>query len=340
MIPFNSRGYNSRFSHPFLKIRVPKTTMHIRLGTRQSPLALWQAEYVSKELTNRGHEVELVRITTSGDVSTTPLGQSGGQGLFTKEIQRALLDNRCDLAVHSLKDLPTETVDGLRLAAVPPRENAADCLIATNNLDLGSLPEGAKIGTGSPRRKAQLLHHRPDLQILDIRGNVDTRLRKLDSGDYDAILLAYAGLHRLGLSNRITSQLNFDQMLPAVGQAALGLEVRSDDEDTWNAVSPLSHLATHLAVLCERSLLRSLRAGCLAPLAAHAIVDNDTIQLTAKVFSPDGRECVACELSDSFASLPDFQAMSEAAEAIGLRAAEQMTAHGAQALIHSARSDA
>lgn len=311
--------------------------MHIRLGTRQSPLALWQAEYVSKELTSLGHEVELVRITTSGDVSTTPLGQSGGQGLFTKEIQRALLDNRCDLAVHSLKDLPTESVEGLRLAAVPPREVASDCLIAANNLNLDSLPQGSKIGTGSPRRKAQLLHRRPDLQILDIRGNVDTRLKKLDAGDYDAILLAYAGLHRLGLASRITSQLDFEQMLPAVGQAALGLEIRSDDEETMQAVSPLSHAVTHLAVLCERSLLRSLRAGCLAPLAAHAIVENDAIQLRAKVFSLDGKECVECELTDSLASHSDFEAMSEAAEEIGLRAAEQMTAHGAQSLIQAAR---
>lgn len=312
--------------------------MLIRLGTRQSALALWQAEYVSESLRALGHEVELVKITTSGDVSTTPLGESGGQGVFTKEIQRALLDHRCDLAVHSLKDLPTELVPELLLAAVPPREDTADCLIS-NGIQLADLPLGAKIGTGSPRRKASLLHLRPDLNVQDIRGNVDTRLRKLSEGHYDAIILAFAGLHRLGLQSRITQKFTSAEMLPAVGQAALGLETRSDDLRTIAAIKPLDHPTTHGAVVAERALLRTMRAGCLAPLACNVVLEEDRILLRARVFSPDGSEMIEAHhfieygVKDVAIPTEELYALSER---LGREAAGILDQQGATELIHQA----
>ena len=314
--------------------------MLIRLGTRQSALALWQAEYISESLESLGHQVQLIKITTSGDVSTTPLGESGGQGVFTKEIQRALLDNRCDLAVHSLKDLPTEVIPELTLAAVPPREDTADCLLS-NGMRLADLPIGSNIGTGSPRRKASLLHIRPDLIVKDIRGNVDTRIRKLDEGQYDAILLAFAGLHRLGLQARITQKFSIEEMLPAVGQAALGLETRSDDSQTIEAVSQLDHTTSHAAVLAERSLLRSMRAGCLAPLACNVVVHNETIHLLARVFSPDGKKRIevnhaADHALNSNELLPKKE-LYLLAEQLGREAASLLAEQGATELIHQAR---
>ena len=307
--------------------------MLIRLGTRQSALALWQAEHITSRLQSFGVDVELVKITTAGDVSTTPLNQSGGQGVFTKEIQRALLDNRCDLAVHSLKDLPTEIVPGLMLTAVPPREDPADCLISKANLQLDKLARGARIGTGSPRRKAQLLHARPDLDVQDIRGNVDTRLRKLDEGQFDAILLAYAGLTRLQLSDRISQKLSFETMLPAVGQAALGLETRSDDLKTIEAIHALDDTVTHACVLAERNVLRSMRAGCLAPLAANAMIDSKTLHLIAKVFSSDGQEVVAAELRQSFDASMDRVELYSLAEQFGAEVANKLIKLGASRLI-------
>jgi hydroxymethylbilane synthase len=305
-------------------------SMQIRLGTRQSQLALWQANHVSSLLEREGHSVELVKITTSGDVSTTPLGASGGIGVFTKEIQRALLDKTCDLAVHSLKDLPTEPVPGLVLASVPDREDAADAFLSVNYSSLLDLPEGAKIGTGSPRRKAQLLRLRPDLEVMDIRGNVDTRIRKLDAGEYDAIILACAGLHRLQLSERVTHRFSFDEMLPAVGQAALGLETREEDEELRNALMKLDHSLTHLAVVIERTLLRAMRAGCLAPLAAHAVFDGETVRLTARVFSMDYSEMI-----EQYWSWPATRATNvDQAAQLGTEAARDLCELGADKLIH------
>jgi hydroxymethylbilane synthase len=314
--------------------------MLIRLGTRQSALALWQADYVSNSLRALGHEVQLVKITTSGDVSTTPLGESGGQGVFTKEIQRALLDHRCDLAVHSLKDLPTEVIAELALAAVPPREDTSDCLLSKGR-SLAELPLGASIGTGSPRRKASLLNVRPDLQIKDIRGNVDTRIKKLDEGQYDAILLAFAGLHRLGLESRITQKFTSDEMLPAVGQAALGLETRSDDLFAMGAVQELDHMPTHAAVLAERTLLRSMRAGCLAPLACNAIVQNNSIQIVARIFSSDGKKRIEVQRSIEHQIQTERQEykseLYRLAEQLGHDAAELLIEQGAAELIQEAK---
>ncbi len=315
--------------------------MLIRLGTRQSALALWQADYVSNALRSHGHDVQLVKITTSGDISTTPLGESGGQGVFTKEIQRALLDNRCDLAVHSLKDLPTEIIPELALVAVPPREDTADCLIS-KGLHLADLPIGASIGTGSPRRKASLLHMRPDLLVKDIRGNVDTRLRKLDEGEYDAIILAFAGLHRLGLQARITQKLTPDEMLPAVGQAALGLETRSDDKNTIQAVEQLNHAITHAAIIAERTLLRSMRAGCLAPLACNAVFQKDSMNLLARVFSSDGKKKIEVKHAIQHQlpiETPEHQRqLYLLAEQLGREAAALLAEQGATELIHQAHT--
>jgi hydroxymethylbilane synthase len=316
----------------------PNKSMRIRIGTRQSPLALWQANYVSEQLRSHGHEVELVKITTTGDVSTTPLGASGGVGLFTKEIQRALLEGRCDLAVHSLKDLPTEPVPGLQLAAVPPREDPSDCWIARDHRSLDALPAWSRVGTGSPRRRAQLLHMRPDLEILDIRGNVDTRLRKLKDGEFDAILLAYAGLHRLGLESVITEKLALDRMLPAVGQAALGLETRSEDEATREAVRALNHGPTLSAVRAERELLRQLRAGCLAPVAAHASFREDRLHLLSRVFSVDGRRVYEAEHAVEFDT--DRAITSGVPIALAVQVAAALIEQGADACIAVSRSNA
>lgn len=303
-------------------------TRSIRLGTRSSPLALWQANWVADRLRELGAEVELVRITTTGDQRSGPLGAVGGQGLFTKEIQRALLDEQVDLAVHSLKDLPTELVPGLALAAVPPRERCGDALLQPRGQRLAELPQGAHVGTGSMRRQAQLLHRRPDLRVSDIRGNVDTRLRKLDDGEYDAIVLAEAGLTRLGLADRITEVLDKELMLPAVGQGALGLEVREGDAETRAFVGRLDDTATRAAVLAERALLRELRGGCLAPVGAWGRIDEGRLRLDAVVLSRDGVERRHAVASGDPGD----------AESLGARVAAELLAAGAAELIQGARS--
>jgi hydroxymethylbilane synthase len=302
--------------------------MRLRLGTRQSQLAMWQANWTSEALRALGVDVEIVPITTSGDVSTQPLGQSGGVGLFTKEIQRALLDNRCDLAVHSLKDLPTEHVPGLFLAAVPEREDARDCMIAAHDMKLEDLPLGARVGTGSPRRISQLKLLRPDLQLLDIRGNLDTRIRKLDEGHYDAIMLAAAGLKRLKLDSRVTQWFDMAQILPAVGQAALGIETRDDDTATRDVVSKLNHAESRAAVLAERQLLRELRGGCLAPVAAHATVQDDKLRIVARVMAHDGSRYVSTTT----------EGPSAAPESQGTITANLLNLAGARTLIQAART--
>lgn len=268
----------------------------------------------------------MVSIVTQGDVKTGPLGQIGGQGLFTKELQRALLDDRIDLAVHSLKDLPTEAVDGLAVAVVPERESTADVLVSARADSIAALPNAARIGTGSLRRKAQLLHQRPDLIVEDIRGNVETRLRKLDEGQYDAIVLAEAGLKRLGFADRIAAIIPNTQMLPAIGQGALGIETRAGDERVRALLAPLDHSLSHQAVLAERTLLSRLRAGCLAPVGAWARFEQDRLLLDAVVLSHDGARRLV--VSDSIAG---------DAEALGERVAQQLLAQGAAELISEAR---
>jgi len=303
------------------------TSNKLRLGTRASALARWQAEWVAARLTERGVEVELVPIVTQGDVKTGPLGQIGGQGLFTKELQRALLDDRIDLAVHSLKDLPTDPVEGLAVAAVPERESTADVLVSLQATSIAALPPAARIGTGSLRRKAQLLHQRSDLVVEDIRGNVETRLRKLDEGQYDAIILAEAGLKRLGFAERIAAIIPPQQMLPAVGQGALGIEARADDERVRALLAPLDHAPSHQAILAERTMLSCLRAGCLAPVGAWGYFDEDLLILEAVVLSADGSQRISTVDSDT----EDFIAL-------GQRVAEQLIFQGAAKLISQARS--
>ena len=266
------------------------STQVIRLGTRGSQLAMWQSTWVARQLESRGIGVELIRIQTDGDVQTGPLAQIGGQGLFTKRLQQALLEGEIDLAVHSLKDLPTQTDPRLTVAAVPARECPFDCLVSNHARSLDSLPDRAIVGTGSVRRISQLKHIRPDLDIRDIRGNIDTRIGKLDAGEFDAIVLASAGLLRLSLGERIAYQFQVEEMAPAVGQGALGLETRCEDQVTRKQVEPLNDPVSFCQVSAERSLLQTLQAGCLAPVAAWTQVEGDQLSLIGLVLSPDGRE--------------------------------------------------
>jgi hydroxymethylbilane synthase len=303
---------------------------HIRIGTRGSPLARWQANWVAGQLRSELVEVELVPIATAGDRDQAgPIGAIGTTGVFTKELQRALLDGRIDLAVHSLKDLPTESVAGLVLAAVPPRESASDALLSRNRLRLTELPPAAKVGTGSLRRRSQLLFARPDLHVSEIRGNVETRVAKLHEGQVEAIVLAEAGLTRLGLQSEIVEILPKSLMLPAIGQGALGLEIRADDLATRSAVERLDDRATHAAVAAERSLLAALRGGCLAPIGAWARVEQDSeLRLTAVVLARDGQKRLEAEAVDP---------LSEAV-GLGRRVAAELLAQGAASLIASSRA--
>jgi hydroxymethylbilane synthase len=300
---------------------------HLRLGTRASALAQWQANWVAAELRRHGASVELVNITTSGDQQQTAAGAIIGTGVFTKEIQRELLAGRIDLAVHSLKDLPTEAVPGLVLAAVPERAAVADVLVSDRFDSIDALPPGAVVGTGSLRRRAQLLHYRNDLEMRDIRGNVDTRLRKLREGQYEAIILAQAGLDRLGFTDRMTQVLPLSLMLPAVGQGALGIETREDDASTRAALTVLDHAATHAAVLAERAMLAALHGGCLAPIAALGRIEDEQLYVTGRVLDPAGTRKLEAESSGA----------PEDAESIGQRVAGKLLEQGAEELISVCR---
>jgi hydroxymethylbilane synthase len=274
-------------------------TKELVIGSRGSKLALVQAETIKAEL-ERLDPTTAVRIEivkTSGDVKTDPLSLIGGKGVFTKELEDALLAGRIDLAVHSLKDLPTILPDGLVIAAITKREDPRDALVLNQKLrittpSIAALPRGALIGTSSPRRLAQLRNLRTDLVINDLRGNIDTRVRKLDEGQYDALVLACAGLRRLGMADRISAALAPAEVLPAVGQGALGVECRSDDAETVGIVSKLDHKFTRLACTAERALLRSLGGGCQLPIAGYAIVRDKRIRLDGLVADPQGRQLV------------------------------------------------
>jgi hydroxymethylbilane synthase len=301
--------------------------MLLRLGTRGSALARWQADWVAEQLRAREVDVELVLISTSGDRRLDSLAVLGGQGVFTKEIQQALLDGRIDLAVHSLKDLPTEQPPELCLAAVPERAACGDVLVSPKFGTLEQLPRQATVGTSSHRRQAQLLHLRPDLQIGEIRGNVDTRLKKVHAGEFDAIVLAEAGVTRLGLAAEITQRLPFDALLPAIGQGALGIEARQNDEAARNALSALDHPATRAAVLAERAMLAALHGGCLAPVAAWGRIEDDRLLLAGRVISLDGR----IRLEAASAAAPSDPL------ALGRRVADELLDQGAAEVIQAAR---
>lgn len=267
-------------------------TSVIRIATRKSPLALRQAEEIRLALLKvHPHlEIQLVPMSTSGDkLLGAPLAQIGGKGLFVKELEQALLENRADIAVHSMKDVPVEFLEGLEITTICEREDPRDAFVSKNYTNLNSLPEGAIIGTASMRRSCQILALRPDVKIETLRGNVNTRLQKLDEGLYDAIILAVAGLKRLNLTNRITQYLSIEESLPAVGQAALGIECRTNDYQLKEILSALDHLPTRLCILAERSMNLALGGGCQVPIAAFAQITNTaTITLRGLVAKPGG----------------------------------------------------
>ena len=296
----------------------------LRIGTRASKLARWQSDWVASQLVARGHAIEIVEIPTTGDLQQSgPIASLGSTGVFTKVIQQALIDGRVDVAVHSLKDLPTAPIAGLALAAIPEREGVRDALVSPLADSIDALPDGARVGTGSHRRRAQLLNLRPDLRVLDLRGNVDTRLRKLDEGQYDAILLAEAGLRRLGLAERITQAIPESQMLPAPGQGALGIECRVGDEAVLTALVALDHPATHAAVTAERAALARLEGGCLAAMGAWGRVEAGRLLLSTVVLSEDGSQ----RLTADNAGHPGD------AEGVGRAAAEELIGQGARELL-------
>ncbi len=302
----------------------------LRLGTRGSDLALWQARWVAARLQDAGVAVELVRISTQGDRQQQgPIGNLGAQGVFTKEIQRALLDERIDLAVHSLKDLPTDPVAGLSLAAVPKRAATSDVLVCPKYPTLAAMPGGSVLGTGSLRRRSQLLNARPDLRTEDIRGNVETRIEKVQRGDYDAVVLAEAGLRRLGLEQHITEVLPIEIMLPAVGQGALGVESRSNDKTTQAALQCLDDEVTHAAVTAERAMLAALQGGCLAPIAAWGRIEKGRLELTGRVLSVDGTKRIEATAADQ----------PEHAEQLGQAVADALCDQGAAELVRNAREN-
>jgi hydroxymethylbilane synthase len=272
---------------------------HLCIGTRGSALALWQAEWVKRQLLAAHEEltVELEVIKTTGDkILDVPLAKVGGKGLFVKEIEEALLEGRADLAVHSVKDMPAELPLGLHLAAMPNREDPRDALISRNGATLDKLPHGARLGTSSLRRAAQLLHLRPDLRIETLRGNVDTRLRKLEGEGFDAIVLAAAGLKRMELSHVISQYLEPERILPAVGQGALGIETRTEDVFTNQMVASLAHRQTMITVSAERAFLKRLEGGCQVPIGAHATMEGEALILTGMVADIKGLRLIRREL--------------------------------------------
>lgn len=302
----------------------------LRIGTRGSPLALWQARFVADRL-RRLHsdlDVELIEIQTAGDrVRDVPLTSFGGEGVFTKAIQDALLDRRVDVAVHSLKDLPTVFVLGLTLGAIPERAPTGDALLSVKFASFDELPQGARVATSSLRRRAQLLHRRPDLRVEEIRGNVETRIRKLRDEDLDATILAEAGLRRLGLEAEIRQVLDPAWMFPAVGQGALGIECRGDDDAVLALLAPLNDEATRAAVLAERAMLRTLGGGCHVPIGARGVVDAGTLTLTGTVLSPDGRSRIVAEQ----------RGPATDCETLGISLAQQLLEQGAKSLLTAGR---
>jgi hydroxymethylbilane synthase len=301
------------------------------IGSRGSKLALWQAEQARARLLalNPESDIRVEIIKTTGDVKTDPLSVIGGKGVFTKELEDALLDGRIDLAVHSLKDLPTVLPDGLTISAICERDDPRDALVVRDDLkarggSILNLPENAVVGTSSQRRVAQLKSLRGDVVVKDIRGNVDTRLRKLDEGQYDALILASAGLRRLELDHRIDVAISTVEMVPAVGQGAIAIETRADDEFTIETTGALDHHETRLCCLAERAFLRSLGGGCQFPIAAHAIIENGQLKLDGLVATPDGAKILRDQLSGPQANTDE----------IGSTLATRLIERGANSLLN------
>ncbi|MFQ5989058.1 MAG: hydroxymethylbilane synthase [Candidatus Methylomirabilales bacterium] len=298
----------------------------LRIGTRGSVLAVAQAERLAGELKRRYADLApvLVKIKTSGDkFAHVPLSQVGGKGLFIKEIEEALQEGQVDVAVHSMKDVPTEIAPGLMIAAIFEREDASDVLVSRQKVTLDALPRGARIGTSSLRRQAQLLHYRPDLTVIPLRGNLDTRLRKLGTEDLDAVVVAAAGVSRLGRQDEVTEILATEIILPAAGQGALGLEIRAENQEMYDLVAPLNHGASALTVAAERAFLARLGGGCQVPIAAFGQLDGDQFHLRAMVSKPDGTEIVH----------GDRKGPSARAEEIGIALAEELLGRGADRIL-------
>lgn len=305
----------------------------IRIATRQSRLALWQAEHVATELRSAhpGLDVVLVPMTTQGDrITDRPLAAVGGKGLFIKELEVALAEGRADIAVHSMKDVPTDLPDGMMLAAMLPRADPRDAFVSRHVANLDSLPQGARVGTSSLRRQCQLKAVRPDLQILLLRGNVETRLRKLDEGRYDAIILASAGLIRLGLADRITHAIDFERSLPAVGQAIVGIECRSDDLQTRQLVSALNDRLAWTCCDAERAFALRLEGSCQSSIAGYAEIAGDELRLRGVVGSADGTQMYRGSV----------QGPAAQAKGLGIRLAEQLLDAGAGPLLAEQRKAA
>jgi hydroxymethylbilane synthase len=274
----------------------------IRIATRKSPLALWQAEHAAAELhrIHPGLEVEILGMTTRGDkILDAPLAKVGGKGLFVKELEQGILEGRADIAVHSLKDVPVELPDGLHLPVILEREDPRDAFVSNRFASIAELPQGARVGTSSLRRQCQLAARRPDLRIEPLRGNVNTRLGKLDGGELDAVILAAAGLIRLGFAERIRVYLEPKESLPAIGQGAIGIECRSNDERVNDLIAPLHHRPTAARVAAERALNRRLQGGCQVPIAGHALLEGDRLYLRGLVGLPDGSRILRAEAHGS-----------------------------------------
>jgi hydroxymethylbilane synthase len=300
--------------------------LKLTIGSRGSKLALFQANWVKSEIkkTHPDMEVLIEIIKTSGDVFVdAPLSKIGGKGLFTKEIEEALLEGKIDLAVHSLKDLPTMLPEGLCLGAVSKREDVRDAFLSNRFTGIAELPLGAKVGTSSLRRQSQLLSLRKDLEIANLRGNLDTRIRKLDEGQYDAILLACAGLNRLGFSHRITEKIPVEQICPAIGQGALGIETRIGDSFVLEKIHSIEHIETRLAVTAEREFLKRLGGGCQVPIAGHARVEGEKIHMMGVVASVDGKRVFRNRLTSVVGQ----------AKGLGIRLAESLLSMGAQEIV-------
>jgi hydroxymethylbilane synthase len=298
----------------------------IKIATRKSPLAMWQAEHVAAEL-GRLHPtlvVEIVGMTTRGDkILDAPLAKVGGKGLFVKELEQGMLEGTADIAVHSMKDVPVDFPPGLHLAVILDREDPLDAFVSNRFGSLDELPQGACVGTSSLRRQCQLAVRRPDLRIEPLRGNVNTRLRKLDEGEYDAIILAAAGLKRLGFGERIRGAISTEDSLPAIGQGAIGIECRADDPRVNDLIAPLHHAATAERVLAERAMNARLQGGCQVPIAGHAVHDGDELHLRGLVGTPDGRRVLRAE----------GRAPVAEAEALGVRLAEDLLRQGADEIL-------
>ena len=298
----------------------------IRIATRKSPLAMWQAEHVQAALVaaHPGLQVELLGMTTRGDkILDTPLAKIGGKGLFVKELEVGMLEGTADIAVHSMKDVPVEFPEGLHLAVILEREDPRDAFVCNDYDSIEELPQGARLGTASLRRQCQISTYRPDLEILPLRGNVNTRLAKLDSGEYDAIILAAAGLKRLGFDQRIRVALTPQQSLPAIGQGAIGIECRSDDERVHALLEPLHHEQTAICVAAERAMNERLNGGCQVPIAGYATLDGDKLSMSGLVGEPDGSRIIHEQLIGGV----------EDAAAIGARIAESLLDQGANEIL-------